>query len=55
MRIRQFINECSFGARVKDEHREGTVIKVSKDKDKALVKFDDGMTEWIEYYRIELV
>lgn len=53
MRIRQFINECSFGARVKDEYREGTVIKVSKDK--ALVKFDDGMTEWIEYYKIELV
>jgi hypothetical protein len=32
----------------------GQVIRISKDKEKALVHFTDGMIEWIEYYKIEI-
>ena len=55
MNYRSFKEQCNIGTHVKDNDRTGVVVKISKDKDKALVKFDDGITEWIEYYRIEMI
>ena len=49
----QFRKNCHTGSIVTDHDRLGQVIKISQDKEKALVRFSDGMTEWIEYYRIE--
>ena len=55
MTYRKFKNSCTSGVQVKDKERTGTVIRISQDNEKALVRFSDGMTEWIEYYRIELI
>lgn len=51
----QFKRQCKPGTHVTDDERTGTVVKISQDHEKALVRFDDGMTEWIEYYKIELL
>ena len=51
----QFKRQCTPGTHVTDDERTGTVIKISQDQEKALVRFDDGMTEWIEYYKIEIL
>lgn len=50
----QFRRQCTPGTHVTDSERTGIVIKISQDQEKALVRFDDGMTEWIEYYKIEI-
>lgn len=50
----QFKRQCSPGTHVTDEERTSIVIKISQDKEKALVRFSDGMTEWVEYYKIEI-
>lgn len=55
MTYRKFINHCSKGTHVKDDERTGVILKISQNKEKALVRFNDGMTEWIEFYKIELV
>lgn len=55
MTYRKFKNLCKPGTHVKDEERTGVVIKLSKDHEKALVRFSDGTTEWIEYYKIEAI
>ena len=46
--------QCKPGTQVADNERTGVVIKISQDKEKALVRFSDGMTEWVEYYKIEM-
>ena len=48
----RFINQCKPGSKVANLDRTGTVIKISKDHEKALVRFSDGMTEWVEYYKL---
>lgn len=53
MKIRQF-EQLSKGSHVSDGERDGEVIKISQEKDKALIRFRDGSIEWIEYYRIEI-
>lgn len=55
MTYRTFRNRCVPGTAVKDTERSGRIIKISQDGEKALVKFNDGMTEWIEFYKIELI
>ena len=55
MTYRKFRSDCKPDSHVKDSERTGTVIKISQDNEKALVRFSDGMTEWIEFYRIELI
>ena len=50
----QFKRQCSPGTHVTDDERTGIVIKISQVKEKALVRFSDGMTEWVEYYKIEI-
>ena len=50
----KFKKKVTPGTHVKDDERTGIVIKISQDKEKALVRFPDG-TEWIEYYKIEIV
>ena len=52
--IKQIKKQVTPGVTVKDDERTGIVIKISQDKEKALVRFPDG-TEWIEYYKIEIV
>jgi len=54
MTYRKF-SQCAAGTQVTDNKRTGRILKISQDSDKALVRFNDGMTEWIEYYKIELV
>lgn len=51
----QFKRQCKPGIHVKDDDRAGIVIKISQDKEKALVQFNDGMKEWMEYWKIEIV
>lgn len=53
MTYKQFKTKCKPGTLVKDGERLGTVIKISQDNEKALVRFGNGV-EWIEYYKIEL-
>jgi hypothetical protein len=45
--------EAPIGLLVTDGDRTGRIVKKSKDNSKALVRFSDGYTEWIEYYRID--
>lgn len=52
MKYQQFII-ANIGMIVTDGDRTGRIVKKSKDNSKALVRFSDGYTEWIEYYRIE--
>lgn len=51
----KFKHQCKPGTYVKDNERTGVIVKISQDKEKALVRFSDGMIEWIEYYKIELL
>lgn len=51
----KFKRQVKPGIHVKDDERTGIVIKISQDNEKALVRFSDGMTEWIEYWKIEIV
>lgn len=55
MTYRKFQNQCAAGTQVKSNERTGRILKISQDNEKALVKFRDGMTEWIEYYKLEIV
>ena len=55
MTYRTFRSRCVPGTAVKDSERAGRIIKISKDGEKALVKFKDGMTECIEFSKIELI
>lgn len=48
------MNDCTPGSQVFENGRTGIVIKISRNNEKALVKFNDGITEWIEYYKIEM-
>jgi hypothetical protein len=45
--------DAPIGLLVTDGDRTGRIVKKSKDNSKALVRFSDGYTEWIEYYRID--
>lgn len=51
----KFKKQIKPGIHVKDDERTGIVIRISQDNEKALVRFSDGMTEWIEYWKIEIV
>ena len=54
MTYRKFRTQVKPGSHVKDIERTGIVIKISQNNEKALVRFNDGMTEWIEFYKIEM-
>lgn len=45
---------CHPGTLVTDGDRTGRIIKFNSSKDKALVRFSDGFTEWIEFFKIEI-
>lgn len=55
MTYKEFKKQCQPGIIVTDGERTGTVIKISKDLQKALVKYSDGYIEWSHFYQIELV
>lgn len=43
------------GASVRTSERTGRVIRISQDNEKALVRFPRGATEWVEFYKLEMV
>lgn len=53
MTYKSFTAQCTPGFHVTDGERNGTVIKVSQDKERVLIQFEDGSREWMEYYKIE--
>lgn len=59
MKIKDFEEKCLEGCRVRyieiGNDRQGTVQKISKDHDKALVLFEDGAREWVEYFKLDFV
>lgn len=54
MTYKEFKKQCQPGTIVTDGERTGAVIKISKDLQKALVKYSDGYTEWTYYYNLEM-
>lgn len=54
MNYRNFFN-VQVGIKVTDGERIGLIIKKSKDNSKALVRFSDGYTEWVNYFQIEIL
>ena len=55
MTITLFQKQCKPGTCVYNRVRQekGTVSRISKDHDKALVEYGDGSREWNEYYLLE--
>ena len=55
MTITVFQKQCNPGNRVYNNLKkmEGTVVKISRDRSKALVSYEDGSIEWNEYYLLE--
>jgi hypothetical protein len=47
--------KTSIGTMVTDGDRTGHIVRKSKDNSKALVRFSDGYTEWVNYYQIEIL
>ena len=57
MTITTFQRQCKPGMKVekKPRKREGVVLKISKDRDKALVQYENGSKEWNPYYLLEFL
>lgn len=55
MTIRIFQNQCTPGRRVlnRQSNAEGMVIKISRDRSRALVHYQDHSIEWNEYYLLD--
>lgn len=55
MTITVFQKQCSPGIRVYNNLKkmEGTVVKISRDRSKALVSYEEGSIEWNEYCLLE--
>lgn len=55
MTITTFQRQCTPGTAVLKEpsKKKGTVLRISKDRDKALVLYEDATKEWSMYYTIE--
>lgn len=56
MKINVFKTQCREGSIVTHltTYCIGKVIKISQDKTKALILFDDGNKAWVYYYELEL-
>ena len=54
MKINVFKTQCNAGSTVVKGEASGKVIKVSSDRTKALIHYDNGDKRWEEYYAIEL-
>lgn len=57
MKERVFNTECRKESIVihVTTHQSGKMVKISQDKTKALILFDDGNKAWVDYYKLELV
>lgn len=57
MTITPFQRHCKPGCRVfnTSKKKEGVVLRISKDRDKALVEYENGSKEWNNYYVLELI
>lgn len=57
MKTDVFNTECREGSIVSHvtTHHPGKMVKISEDKTKALILFDDGNKAWVDYYKLELV
>ena len=55
MAITVFQRQCKPGMSVynRAKSEKGTVSRISKDRDKALVEYENGSREWSEYYLLE--
>ena len=50
MKINVFKTQCNAGSTVVKGEAAGKVIKVSSDRTKALIHYDNGDKRWEEYY-----
>lgn len=57
MKINEFQNQCSVGSKVQHISTDnvGTILKMSTDKVRVLVLFDNGDKSWIDYYKLNLL
>lgn len=57
MTITPFQRHCKPGCRVVNtpKNKEGVVLRISKDCDKALVEYANGSKEWNHYYVLEII
>lgn len=55
MTITTFQHQCKPGAEIINSlnKKKGVVLKISKDRDKALILYEDASKEWDMYYTIE--
>ena len=55
MTITTFQRQCTPGTAVLKEptKKRGVVLRISKDRDKALVHYENGSKEWSPYYSLE--
>lgn len=55
MTINTFQRKCKPGSHVMNmqNKKEGVVQRISKDRDKALVKYEDHSVQWDYYYLLE--
>lgn len=55
MTITTFQRQCIPGKTVVKEPKKkrGTVFRISKDRDKALVLYENGSKQWDPYYTLE--
>ena len=55
MTFSNFERYCKPGMPVLKEpqKKKGTVLRISKDRDKALVHYENGSKEWSPYYTLE--
>ena len=56
MEYNEFLYNVEEGTKVQHKRnaRIGVVRKISKDGNRALVFFENGTKEWLEYYKIDL-
>lgn len=57
MTLTTFMKQCKPGNRVhnKSKKEEGTVVKISRGRSKALVQYENGCAEWNEYYLLDFL
>ncbi|MGL5958288.1 MAG: hypothetical protein ACRCZZ_06825 [Phocaeicola sp.] len=55
MKLNVFKTQCKEGSRVLFDGDAGVVVKKSQSESKALIAFENGDKNWIDYTLIELV
>lgn len=57
MTLTTFQKQCKPGIRVhnKPKGKDGLVVKISRDRSKALVQYENGSVEWNDYYLLDFI